>query len=684
MTAAAAPSSSSSTAAPAPAAAAAAAARPPTAALLLGRRRRPHHHHPQRTTTTKNAKSLHNKTAVRATTTLGPTPDALFRAPDSAPADDRRDHSGPQGWSLPAELPRPAAYQQTLARSFTLGGIGLHTGRFHTVRLRPARAGDGRYFVRVPAGSNSGRWDPERAAQGEAVAESLLIDAENPAEMGAPDAAAAREEVRRRAAALRAVAGGADDPETERRRAELFREWRDAVENGGGGGGALSEEEAGDFGAWVRAREREELDRAKALGAAAAANAAPDGDSNGNGDSGDGQPPHEDDAVVARPRPGNADAAAVVEASIRNVYVLSAAPCVQLHASDPAEAKAAKGGNNTATIASVLAPERLLAALEACGVDNCRVEIEAAAEDEGEEAGDVDASDDPLASVLEVPVMDGSALGWCLWVQSVGLRPAPVPEEATMGRGGNNNKDDDNLALPRLADGTVVAPRGVLAPREPVTVRAPAGQDAHATLVPALFPRYTAGVDRSSAAPVIGTQWHSWAYARGDHFRYDLAPARMVASSRDELQALRRRGLLRGGGEGVVLVAHGARWWDSAQVRFPLDEAARSDAVDLVGTLALLGVAGHGGLPAGHAVAFNADAPLRLALAREVLASCARAAQEDAAAAGPGGKAPPSSWEDLLVSYGSVLAAQAGEVDAAAAAAAQRSVADGLRDSKQL
>jgi hypothetical protein len=78
-------------------------------------------------------------------------------------------------------------------------------------------------------------------------------------------------------------------------------------------------------------------------------------------------------------------------------------------------------------------------------------------------------------------------------------------------------------------------------------------------------------------------------------------------------------------------------------------------------------------------VAFNADAALRLALAREVLAACARAAEEDG-----GGKGPPSSWEDMLVSYGSVLAAQAGEVDAAAAAAAQRSIAAGLRDSAQL
>lgn len=90
---------------------------------------------------------------------------------------------------------QPCEYQQTLLRSFTLGGIGLHTGEygqsplsffsppdtphsnpFHTlpwyftkfthhtthtiqisaiVRVRPASAGEGRYFVRVPPGTNA-------------------------------------------------------------------------------------------------------------------------------------------------------------------------------------------------------------------------------------------------------------------------------------------------------------------------------------------------------------------------------------------------------------------------------------------------------------------------------------------------------------------------------------------------
>lgn len=41
------------------------------------------------------------------------------------------------------------AYQFTLAAGFELSGVGLHTGNFTTVRVLPASAEEGRYFVRV-------------------------------------------------------------------------------------------------------------------------------------------------------------------------------------------------------------------------------------------------------------------------------------------------------------------------------------------------------------------------------------------------------------------------------------------------------------------------------------------------------------------------------------------------------
>lgn len=45
--------------------------------------------------------------------------------------------------------------QQTLLKSFTIGGIGMHTAEYASVRVRPAYAGEGRYFVRVPEGTNA-------------------------------------------------------------------------------------------------------------------------------------------------------------------------------------------------------------------------------------------------------------------------------------------------------------------------------------------------------------------------------------------------------------------------------------------------------------------------------------------------------------------------------------------------
>jgi hypothetical protein len=47
---------------------------------------------------------------------------------------------------------------QTLQRSFVVGGIGLHTGEYAVVRIMPAFAGDGRYFVRVSEGANHSSW----------------------------------------------------------------------------------------------------------------------------------------------------------------------------------------------------------------------------------------------------------------------------------------------------------------------------------------------------------------------------------------------------------------------------------------------------------------------------------------------------------------------------------------------
>lgn len=93
-----------------------------------------------------------------------------------------------------------APYQQTLNRSFILGGIGLHSGDYAWVRVRPAFAGEGRYFVRVPEGTNAHLFDPDATA----LAEHMQTQME-------------------------------DDPEVENRRLLAFMQYVRAQEDGYGG-----------------------------------------------------------------------------------------------------------------------------------------------------------------------------------------------------------------------------------------------------------------------------------------------------------------------------------------------------------------------------------------------------------------------------------------------------------------
>ena len=47
-----------------------------------------------------------------------------------------------------------------------MGGIGLHTGEYSYLRVRPAFANEGRYFVRVPPGTNADLFELQGAQEG--------------------------------------------------------------------------------------------------------------------------------------------------------------------------------------------------------------------------------------------------------------------------------------------------------------------------------------------------------------------------------------------------------------------------------------------------------------------------------------------------------------------------------------
>jgi len=392
--------------------------------------------------------------------------------------------------------------QQTLIKSFTLGGVGLHTGEYAVVRVRPAFAGEGRYFVRVPDGTNDSAFQLEGQEE---------IDIEDMHDM-------------------------APEPELEAAKIELFKEYLLDCEL------AVFD---GPFKAWLHARDAERI----------AARVAEGGEGVDPEFSGEVMMAEAEDIQGLGPRE------AVIPAHIDSVVceqgymqVLGGRPGEQVYDRE----------------STVVGAEQLLAALEACGVDNARIEIEGG---------------------FEIPVLDGSALGWTLEVQFAGLRVAPQADGSPEG-------------LRRMA----------LRPTKPVTV---CGEDgAYVSFVPEATQRVTAGVNLLATAPVIGKQWYSWCLYEDLPFRFELAPARRYAESPQQLLLMRDMGLLKAGSEGAVLIAFGDRWYDNNMVRFQEAEQARHEAVMLVGALALNAEPGEAGLPVGHVVSYKGTPELHAQFVR--------------------------------------------------------------------
>jgi UDP-3-O-[3-hydroxymyristoyl] N-acetylglucosamine deacetylase len=195
--------------------------------------------------------------------------------------------------------------------------------------------------------------------------------------------------------------------------------------------------------------------------------------------------------------------------------------------------------------AAVRTVEHLLAALVGLGIDNIRIEI----------AGP------------EVPLLDGSALGWV-----DALRQAGRQTQAEL--------------------------RPVARLDRPVTV---AHGDAFVAAFPAPALRFTYGIDFEVAA--IGNQWFSWAY-QADPFGHEgfataVAPARTFGLAH-QVDQLRASGLIQGGSLDNALVC-GDDGWLNPPLRFD-DEPARHKMLDLIGDLSLLG-----SLPVAHIVAYKAS-----------------------------------------------------------------------------
>lgn len=202
-------------------------------------------------------------------------------------------------------------------------------------------------------------------------------------------------------------------------------------------------------------------------------------------------------------------------------------------------------------VASVRTVEHLLAALAGMGVDNARIEID----------GD------------EVPLLDGSALGWVEAIAQAGLVAQSV------------HRDQFHLA-------------------EPIWVRQ---GDAFVAALPADTWQFTYGIDFGNSP--IGVQWHSWSPARED-FAEAIAPARTFALY-SQIEQLRQSGLIKGGSLDNALVCDETDWLNPP-LRFS-NEPVRHKLLDLVGDLSLLGA-----FPCVHVLAYKASHRLHAHLAQQL------------------------------------------------------------------
>lgn len=214
--------------------------------------------------------------------------------------------------------------------------------------------------------------------------------------------------------------------------------------------------------------------------------------------------------------------------------------------------------------ASVRTVEHLLAALEALGVDNARVEVQGSG---------------------ELPILDGSAAAWAEQVMLAGVGSAATAQ---------------GKALPRM----------VPAVSRQVTVT---DGEAFVSFTPDERPRLSAGIDFTRLAPVIGRQWATWSPLDEEHFYDTVALARTFTIDLVH-EDLLKRGFCKGGSYDCALVAS-ERYYINGPERMR-DEPAHHKLLDLVGDLSLLAEGGNGGLPLGHVVSYKAGHTLHARFVR--------------------------------------------------------------------
>lgn len=255
----------------------------------------------------------------------------------------------------------------------------------------------------------------------------------------------------------------------------------------------------------------------------------------------------------------------LIRATVAAVGETTLSTQLQASANDATDAANLPSKPGDVTVRTV---EHILAALAGCGVNHARIEI-----------------DGP-----EVPLLDGSAIGWVEGITEVGV--------VAVGSQGMNTGEDNISSFPDLATSWVLP--------EPVWV---SQGDAFVAALPAPTIRFTYGIDFEVAA--IGNQWYSWTPTQSS-FATAIAPARTFGLA-SQIEELLNRGLIKGGSLENALVCDQSGWLNPP-LRFA-NEPVRHKLLDLVGDLSLLGQ-----FPVAHFLAYKASHNLHIQLARVLAA----------------------------------------------------------------
>jgi len=218
---------------------------------------------------------------------------------------------------------------------------------------------------------------------------------------------------------------------------------------------------------------------------------------------------------------------------------------------------------------AVYSIEHLLSALEALSIDNIEIQME---------------------NNSEIPIFDGSSMGWVNILQK-------------------------NEVLPSISSSNLLVKDNYLKKARKFKfgsnrVLSLCDNDSFITYYPDKITRITVGLDYSLKSPIIGKQWYSYTVHQDDHYKWDIGSARMYIKSFDELYKAKDLGYFSNGIENCVNLPVFDRWVDDDQIRYLNSECARHEILDLIGALGLLNYNGNGGLPYGHIVAYKPNLEL--------------------------------------------------------------------------